>query len=153
MARIGRRGDNLLLVALVGGATVRDAAGKAGLSERTAHRRIDDPGFQQRLESARSEARQEALGQLTSASTEAVTTLRELIKNGPPAVRLGASRAILDLGFKLHQDRESRQHQVRDEMSFDERAKRLEEQYRIELERRGVCVKDLDAQFNLRKVE
>lgn len=75
------------------------------------------------------------------------------MQDGPPAVRLSAGRTILEVGFKLHQERESHQRQVRDQMSPEERTKRLEEQYRIELERRGVCVDDLSAWLERRDME
>jgi hypothetical protein len=54
MARSGTPGrDAALIAALLGGATVEDAAGTAGLSRRTAFRRLDDPTFRQALAEAK----------------------------------------------------------------------------------------------------
>ena len=54
MARSGTPGrDAALIAALLGGATVEDAASTAGLSRRTAFRRLDDPTFRQALAEAK----------------------------------------------------------------------------------------------------
>jgi hypothetical protein len=45
--------DKALLTALACGATVEQAARKAGLGERTVYRRLDDPEFLQRLRQGR----------------------------------------------------------------------------------------------------
>jgi hypothetical protein len=45
-----------------------------------------------------------AAGMLTAAATEAVRTLLSLQKDSaPPAVRLGAARAVLELGIKVRE--------------------------------------------------
>ena len=50
MARIGTSGhDGALIAALLGGASVEDAASLAGLSLRTAYRRLADPTFRDTL--------------------------------------------------------------------------------------------------------
>ena len=48
-----RPGDELLLSALAAGSSVEDAARTAGLSVRTAYRRLADPTFARRLAQAR----------------------------------------------------------------------------------------------------
>src|SRR5262245_42645707 len=54
----GRRGrsdaDEALALALAGGQTIREAAAQVGVSERTAHRRLDDPKFRARVVELRS---------------------------------------------------------------------------------------------------
>jgi hypothetical protein len=51
MAENGRRkGEAALLVALAAGMTVRDAAVAAGIGERTATRRVADPGESVRVQ-------------------------------------------------------------------------------------------------------
>jgi hypothetical protein len=57
-----------------------------------------------------------ALGKLADASTEAVDTLRSLLHAEAESVKLGAARAILELGNKL-----------RDAVEVEERLARLEE--------------------------
>ena len=104
MSEIGRRkGDNALVAALAGGATVRDAAQSAGVSERTAHRRLEDPAFARRVTDARSEMLSRAVGTLARTSTAAATALALLLRAESETVRLGAARSILELAAKFHE--------------------------------------------------
>lgn len=97
-----RTADDRLILALACGATVEAAAHQAGLSEATAHRRLAEPEFRKRLRTVRGDSVQRTAGVLTAAATESVRTLLELQKTpSPPAVRLGAARAILEIGLKV----------------------------------------------------
>ncbi len=118
MAQKGKQNaDEQLLLALACGATVQGAAQKAGLSERTAYRRLADPGFKRRLQELRADMVQRTAGMLTAAAGEAVKTLLTLQKETTPAaVRLGAARAILEIGLK-----------VRDAAELEERIAALEQ--------------------------
>jgi hypothetical protein len=99
-----KKSEDALLMALACGATVEAAARQCGLSDRTVHRRLSDPGFRQRLQQVRSDLVQRTTGALTAASTEAVRTLLELQKGPTPAaVRLGAARSVLEIGLKLRE--------------------------------------------------
>ena len=111
MAENGRRkGDAALLLALASGETVREAARLAGIGERTATRRQADADFRRRVAELRGEMVSRAVGRLADGSTEAVAALRKLLDAGtPPAVRLGAARAILELGTKLRESVELEQ--------------------------------------------
>lgn len=94
--------DDQFLMALACGATVDAAAAKAGLSRRTAYRRLRDPGFRRRLRKMRDEMIERAAGMLGAASLEAVKTLLGLMDaKQPPQVRLGAARAVVDLAMKV----------------------------------------------------
>jgi hypothetical protein len=96
------RADEALILALACGATVEAAAAKAGLGKTTAFRRLKDPKFRARLDSARSEMVQRATAMLTAAAMEAVKTLLDLQdKKQPAATRLGAARSVLEIGNKL----------------------------------------------------
>src|SRR5689334_17341262 len=101
MACEGRRGaDEGLALALACGATAEQAAQKAGVSPRTAYRRKADAAFVRRVQAARGELAQRAGGALTAAALESVKTLLELQRPpAPPTVRLGAARAVLELGL------------------------------------------------------
>ena len=100
----GRRDvDEVLIAALACGATQEAAAAKAGVSLATVQRRMQNPEFKQRLLQFRSEMVGRLAGNLTVASGEAVRTLMDLLKNGTPTVRLGASRTILETGTKLRE--------------------------------------------------
>jgi transposase-like protein len=97
-----RRADDALLTALACGATVEAAARQAGVSASTAFRRLTEDGLQAKLRDARGDMLRRSAGALTAASQEAVRTLLALQKDANPAqVRLGAARAVLEIGLRL----------------------------------------------------
>ncbi len=99
-----KKNEDPLLLALACGATVEAAARQCGLSDRTVYRRLQDPEFQKKLENVRADMIQRSAGMLTAAAGEAVRTLLALQKDSiPAAVRLGAARAVLEVGMKLRQ--------------------------------------------------
>ncbi|MBI4491729.1 MAG: hypothetical protein HY690_02935 [Chloroflexi bacterium] len=95
--------DSALVVALSGGQTLQSAAKQAGVSERTVRRRLADPAFRSQLAAAQAATLASAVAALGAASGEAVTALRGLLASGPPATRLGAAKAILELGVRLRE--------------------------------------------------
>jgi hypothetical protein len=104
MARgIRKEAEETLLQALVCGATVENAARKAGVSERTAYRRLHDPEFRQRLAGLRLEMIQRTAGMLTGAGPVSVKTLVDLQQDVAvaAAVRRRAARDVLEMGLKL----------------------------------------------------
>ena len=104
MAGSGRKNaDSALVAALAGGATVCDAARQAGVGETTVYRRLQEPAFRQDVTETRARLVENAVGQLADASTAAVTTLRALLGAEGESVRLGAARAILELGARLRE--------------------------------------------------
>jgi hypothetical protein len=104
MAAGGRKNaDDALAIALASGLTVEDAARQAGLSERTAYRRLAVPGYRQRVAEARGEMVARALGRLADGMTAAADTLRQLLAASGDNVKLGAARALLELGVKLRE--------------------------------------------------
>ncbi len=105
MSRTGRRNtDHQLLMALACGVTVENAARQAGISPATAYRRLAEPAFQQRLQQLRGDMVSRTAGTLTAAASEAVRTLLELLKSTvSAAVRLGAARAVLEMGMKVRE--------------------------------------------------
>ena len=99
--------DALLLIALASGVAVAEAASKANMSERTAFRRLQDPDFQRRLSQLRGQMQTQAMGMLARIASDAAATLEDLMgQDRPPTVRLGAARAILDLGGRLREQGE-----------------------------------------------
>ena len=108
MAVHGRRhADPALIAALAGGATIAEAAIRAGVSERTVYRRLEDADFRASVQQARADLVTQAVARLAEAGGEAVATLRALLGEGTlPAVRLGAARAVLELGTKLRESEE-----------------------------------------------
>jgi hypothetical protein len=94
-------------MALACGASVESAAQSAGISRRTAHRRLADPVFQARLHQVRADMVERTAGMLTAAAGEAVKTLLALLKEEiAAATRLGAARAILELGVRMRETAE-----------------------------------------------
>ncbi len=111
MAEIGRRkGDAALALALASGATIRDAAAAAGVGERTATRRWADAAFRRQVAELRGDMVGRALGRMADGMSDAAAKLRELLTAESESVRLGAARALLELGTKL---RESVDHEER----------------------------------------
>jgi hypothetical protein len=117
MADFGRRkGEDALLVALAGGRTVREAARAAGIGERTARRRLAEPGFARRVAALQAQMIEQALGRSVKSMSAAADTLRKLLRAQSESVRLGAARALLELPVKL-----------RDSVELEQRLAALEE--------------------------
>jgi hypothetical protein len=98
-----KKADIQLVTALAAGATVEAAAKVAGVSEPTVYRRLREPAFRQRVAELRDEMVARAVARLSATSTLAADTLRELLGARAETVRLGAARAILELGTKLRE--------------------------------------------------
>ncbi len=96
-----KRAEELLLAGLAAGATVEQAAETAGLSARTAYRRLTEPRFRRRLATARDELAGEALSELAGCASDAVATLRRLLRAENEHVQLGAARTLLDQLLRL----------------------------------------------------
>jgi hypothetical protein len=97
--------DLVLASALASGACRKDAARRAGLSSRTARRRLGDPEFAAVVDRLRCEAMEGALGALVAASVGAVETLAELTgEQYPASVRHGAAKTILSQSTRLHHE-------------------------------------------------
>ena len=81
-AEIGRDSGNLerLAIAVASGSTVRDAAADIGVSERVAYGISPTDEFKKRVAEIRTEVASAAVGRLTSAATQAVDTLIELLE-------------------------------------------------------------------------
>jgi hypothetical protein len=93
--------DGLLAAGLAAGLTVATAAGKAGMSERSAYRRLAGDSFRRQVTEARAAMVERALGQTADGMAAAARTLRRLLQSDSDSVRLGAARALLELGVKL----------------------------------------------------
>jgi hypothetical protein len=103
--------DEALLTALAFGATVENAARRAGIGERTAYRRLAHPAFQARLNQVRVDMVVRTAGMLTGAGIGSVKTLVDLQQEAatPAAVRRGAARDVLELGIKFRDSAELEQ--------------------------------------------
>jgi hypothetical protein len=111
--------DERILMALACGSTIEQAAAKGEVTAKTVQRRMQEPDFRKRLHMLRSEMVSRAASMLTAAALEAVKTLLSLQnENVQAAVRLGAAKAVLELGAKL-----------RENVELEERIRQLEEKF------------------------
>lgn len=103
--------EQALLAALAIGATVENAARKAGISERTAYRRLADPDFQARVDQVPRENMARTAGMLSGAALGSVKTLVDLAQDVsvPASVRRGAARDVLDMAVKYRETAEMEQ--------------------------------------------
>lgn len=99
-----KKQEDALVLALACGATVEAAAKQCGVCERTVSRRLKDPKFKRRLAKVQADIVERTVGALTAASMESVRTLLDLQKlTTPSATRLGAAKAVLELGMKARE--------------------------------------------------
>jgi hypothetical protein len=111
--------DERILMARACGSTIEQAAAKGEVTTKTVQRRMQEPDFRKRLHTLRSEMVSRAASMLTAAAMEAVKTLLSLQnENVQAAVRLGAAKAVLELGAKL-----------RENVELEERIRQLEEKF------------------------
>jgi hypothetical protein len=118
----GRRDtDDVLLLALATGLPIALAAEKAGISARTARRRLSDAAFRNRVHETRIELVRGAIGRLAGLGRRAAGELNRLIKSGKSdQVRLGAAKAALQFmlsgyeGETLAQEVEGLAEQIRE---------------------------------------
>jgi len=91
------QGDDQLFQALVSGCHIENAASIAGISVRTAYRRLADPTFKVQLQEARQSLRESILAKLSDAGHDAGGTLWELMQTADDeGIRLRAAKAVLD---------------------------------------------------------
>lgn len=109
--RRGRRGaDEFFIQGMAFGKTVTAAAKEAGISERTAYRRLQDPEVKEQVRDMRSRLTEIALDRLTRSADPATQTLFQLLGAESDHVKLGAVRTILDkmVSVRNHCELESR---------------------------------------------
>ncbi len=101
--RVGRprRGVERLLDEIVIGTSIRLAAKRAGVSERTAQRRWADPKFMSRVLAIRQQYRGQATGQLSHLMRDAITTLKSALSDESAWAKLNAARMILKFGYEF----------------------------------------------------
>jgi hypothetical protein len=98
------------MLLLACGATLETAARQAGVSLRTAKRRMADPEFKRQLNSMRWEMVDRAVGMVTAGMGESAKTLIMLQKETVPyPTRLGAAKAMFEIGLKLREQNDLEQ--------------------------------------------
>jgi DNA-binding MurR/RpiR family transcriptional regulator len=94
------RREEIAILALISEPTVVAAAKRAGVSEATLRRWLQDPGFAARYREARREVVDRAITRLQAAAVEAVETLRRNLSSGQPGVEVTAARTLLEQVFR-----------------------------------------------------
>ena len=91
--------------ALMTTSTVRQAAEKSGLSEKTIRNYLDDAEFRRELRDAAAERTNAISRQLTDISTEALTFLDIIIRSDevPPTAKISAIRTALEYSLKFYE--------------------------------------------------
>jgi transposase-like protein len=90
------------IVALLSNSTMKRAAKSVGVDDRTLFRWLQDKDFHAAYRAARRETVTQAIARLQQASSEAVNTLREIVKDKkqPAPARVSAAKAILEFSMK-----------------------------------------------------
>jgi hypothetical protein len=96
-------GDEALVRALAAGLSVPKAADAAGLSERTAYRRLQDPEFRGRVDRARQAVVDGVVGKLSALGDTSVEALDGLLRSTTENIKLGATRTALEYLFKSNE--------------------------------------------------
>src|SRR5262249_32444858 len=109
--------DELLAAALAAGKSHRDAATTAGVSQKTAFRRMQDPAFRDRVREMRASMMAAALGRLTDGMTAASDALHALAPDTDREVRVKAAVKVIELAIK-----------VKDTTDLEERLAKIEQQ-------------------------
>lgn len=88
--------------ALLSSSTIKDAAKLAGVGEATIFRWLQQQDFQTAYREARKQSVNHAIAQLQRACSEAVGTLRAVMKDeaSPPSSRVSAAKAVLETSIK-----------------------------------------------------
>ncbi|MBX9678680.1 MAG: hypothetical protein K2X38_07935 [Gemmataceae bacterium] len=112
--------DEILLQALLCGASIDAAAKKAGMSRSAGYRRLANPKFAKQYREAKAELVKRATAILSAGSLEACKSLLELTgPKNPPATRLGAARSVIELAAKLREQTEMEERMASLEQRLD----------------------------------
>lgn len=96
-------GDDAMLLALATGATINEAAERAGCSARTVSRRLADRQFARQVSTLRGQLFAVAVGRLCNNAALAADKLVSLLGSEQDHVAYAAAKSILELGTKLRE--------------------------------------------------
>jgi len=88
--------------ALIGNPNVKEAAQTCGVSERTMHRWLKEPGFSRQLEEAQRGVTNSLMRSVISRAERAAETLDSIMANSKASAhaRVAAARTLLEFSFK-----------------------------------------------------
>lgn len=91
------------VLALLSEKTIAAAARRCGVNEKTLRRWMAEDPFKHALEEARRATFQAGMNRVQALTATAIDTLAVLMgRRMPPTVRLGAARAVVELGTQRH---------------------------------------------------
>ena len=93
--------DSLLAMLLASGASINDAAEKAGVCRKTVERRLADPDFRGLIADFHGQLIAAALGEMAGHLTKAARVVAELLDAPEPHTRLRAARAMFLFTLRL----------------------------------------------------
>jgi hypothetical protein len=94
-----------VIVALLTEPTYRQAAKKAGVGETTIYRWLQDEEFDLAYKEARNQAFNQTISRIQQSTSNAVTTLNEVMedKESPASSRVTAAKTVLEMAIKAHE--------------------------------------------------
>jgi hypothetical protein len=95
--------DAALVTHLAAGVSPAGAAKLVGVSESTVFRRLANPAFRQRVETARSDFWDRALGVMSKGAAESAIVLRKLLRSDDGRIKLQAAKVLLEQGMKVRE--------------------------------------------------
>lgn len=95
--------DAALIAHLAAGVSPAGAAKLAGVSEATVFRRLASGPFRERVEKARSDFWDRALGIMSKGATESAIVLRKLLRSDDSRIKLQAAKSLLETGMKVRE--------------------------------------------------
>jgi hypothetical protein len=116
--------DAALIAHLAAGVSPAGAAKLAGVSEATAYRRLANPAFRRRVEKARSDFWDRALGVMSKGASESAIVLRKLLRSDDGRIKLQAAKVLREQGMKVRERVELEQRLDELEKLVDERKER-----------------------------
>lgn len=96
--------DELIIAALITGASYEQAATAAGVSARTVRRRMADEDFASEVRSRRAERATRLSAALLDIGHQAIEVLSEALADENAGIRLKASQAVLTLGQRYRRE-------------------------------------------------
>lgn len=96
------RKEEQAIAALIAEPTLEKAASRAGVSTSTIYRWLQDEGFQEAYRASRREVVNHAITRLQRATTTAVSTLEDVMRDAtaPASARVSAARAVLEMAVE-----------------------------------------------------
>lgn len=93
--------QELALAYLIESGSRKEAAKKAGITERTLYKYLKDEEFSAAYRAARSEMMKNTTDRINACMMPAINTLLYVMKSGSPNARVAAARTILEYGLRI----------------------------------------------------